>query len=68
MSKLKIYIHEGGGHYIGSAVIVAAKNPSDAKFFIREELDKNGLEKEQIDIREVNVIDGAVIYSDNGDY
>jgi hypothetical protein len=68
MSKLKVYIHEGCGHYIGSAVLVAAKNIHDARFFIKEELVKQRLPNEEPDPKEVNMIDGAILYSDNGDY
>lgn len=64
---MKIYIHEGKGHFIGSKAIVLAKSRKTAEALIRQELDSSGLKKEVLNIRENEILPG-LIYFDNGDY
>jgi hypothetical protein len=49
---MKIYIHEGNGHYIGSCVIVVSDNLENAKGLIRQSLDDMGLSDEELSITE----------------
>ena len=66
---MKIFIHTGKGHYIGSAVIVLAEHKVQAGQMIRAELDRNGLSTESVNIETIYELDKKVIvYSDNGDY
>ena len=65
---MKIYKHEGNGHYIGSVVIVAAENISDAKEVIEKYLIDNGLPDEELNIVEMPIVDCCIIYAQNGDY
>ena len=65
---MKIYIHEGPGHYVGSVVIVIANNYNDARDIISRRLDDMGLEKENLSIIEKNIIDGQIVFCSNGDY
>ena len=67
----KIFIHEGGGHYIGSVVIVICEDEIKAKELIRKKLDSVGLEREPILITyecDLNEMNNEVIYYDGGDY
>jgi hypothetical protein len=63
----KIYKYEGAGHWIGSIVIVAAPDKSEAIDLINKELLKGGLPKEctEDNIAEVN---DNVIYFNDGTY
>lgn len=65
---MKIYKHEGRGHYIGSAVIVTAKSREAAEEVIRGYLDSNGLASEALDVEEFKIKDCEIIYAVNGDY
>lgn len=66
---MKIYKHEGKGHYIGSCIIVAATHEGMALSKIRQELIKARLRDEVIELTEIDVVtDGQIIYSNNGDY
>lgn len=65
---MKIYKHTGNGHYIGSVVIVTAKERQSAEQLIRVYLDSCGLQKEELDIEEIDIEDIKIIHSDNGDY
>lgn len=65
---MRIFKHTGNGHYIGSCVIVVAKDEDQAKEIIRMELNSIGLEKEVIDISEIKIKKDPIIYSYNGDY
>jgi pyruvate/2-oxoglutarate/acetoin dehydrogenase E1 component len=66
---MKIYIHEGNGHYIGSCVIVIAGSKLVAETMIRKELDDAGLPREQVDIKTIMNIDKRkVVKVINGDY
>ena len=64
---MRIYKHTGKGHYIGSVIIVVAEYESDAIEAIRNELNKNGLMSENLNIVEYEIKPGMV-HSDNGDY
>ena len=64
---MKVYTHIGAGHYIGSAIIVIAEHESDAIETIRNELNKNGLQRENLKITEQE-IKPCVLYVNNGDY
>lgn len=65
---MKIYIHEGPGHYVGSVVIVIANNYNDARDIISRRLDDMGLEKENLSIIELEIEDGKIIFCKSGDY
>ncbi|HWL22306.1 MAG TPA: hypothetical protein VNR38_00900 [Ureibacillus sp.] len=62
---MKIYKHEGKGIWLGSTIIVKAKDLETAKVMIRKELDENGLKDEPLDIEEVTT---DIIHVYNGDY
>ena len=64
---MKIYKHEGKGHYIGSCVIVISESLEDANKLIRKELDSIGLSGEVLEVKEV-LPNNGLIYSNNGDY
>ncbi len=67
---MKIFIHTGKGHYIGSVVVVAAEDIGKAFFKVREYLDGQGLVNEKIEITEKQISEEetTIIYSQNGDY
>lgn len=65
---MKVYKHEGSGHYIGSCVIVFSNSLEEAKQLIRQELDNGGLPDEELDITEFKSKNNTIIYSVNGDY
>lgn len=67
---MKVFIHTGKGHYVGSTVIAIAKSKKTAEKLIREALDEDGLTTEELDVSEVNLEDSEpqVIHFDNGDY
>ena len=65
---MKIFKHEGKGHYIGSCVIVVANTIDEAKTLIRDELDAGGLPEEKLKIEEIKFKNLSVIHSINGDY
>ena len=50
---LRIFKHEGEGHWIGSCVVVSATNQEIAEQFIRHLLDNAGLTDEELDVHEV---------------
>ena len=64
---MKVYTHTGAGHYLGSTIIVIAEHESDAIETIRNELNKNGLIDENLNITEQEIKLG-ILYVDNGDY
>jgi RAB protein geranylgeranyltransferase component A len=68
--KIRLFIHRGKGHYIGSTIIVKAKDSSDAEILIRSQLDAVGLIGEEIQIEEIIISKDSnqVIYVNNGDY
>jgi len=67
---MKLYIHEGPGHYIGSKIIVYAGSKTTAEKLIECTLISEGLLNEPINITKVIELDKRpmVIHSDNGDY
>lgn len=65
---MKLYKHEGGGHYIGSCIVVVAETLKDAERWIRIELDKQGLSNEILSITECPIEEGSIIVNKNGDY
>lgn len=62
---MKIYKHTGRGIWIGSCIIVKARDVPEAQNLIRHELNSAGLSKEVLNIVEVT---DEIIYVDNGDY
>lgn len=66
---MKIYKHIGQGYWIGSVVIVAAKDSRQAKKVIRKYLDGCGLNDEELNVSlvKINELPG-IIYSENGEY
>lgn len=64
---MKIYVHRGPGHYIGSTIVVVAGTIKEARKMIREELDECGLKNEPFGIDNFKITPG-VILSNNGDY
>lgn len=65
---MKLYMHEGPGHWIGSCVVVIAENPEHAYSVIRGILDSGGLPAESLNVKEIDIDRPAVIVDDNGDY
>ena len=66
---MNLFIHEGGGHYIGSVVICLAKTEEQAKEIVRKYLDDNGLPKEALNVREfAHDYEPGIVYAQNGDY
>jgi hypothetical protein len=65
---MKIYIHEGKGHYIGSCVIVVSDNIENARGLIRQSLDDVGLSNEELSITEKEISNGIIVWKENGDY
>lgn len=65
---MKMYIHEGKGHYVGSCVIVVSDNLENAKSLIRQSLDNMGLSDEELSIEEKEISNGIVVWKESGDY
>jgi hypothetical protein len=65
---MRIYIHEGKGHYIGSCVIVISDNLENAKTLIRQSLDDMGLSDEELSITEKELSNGIIVWKESGDY
>lgn len=65
---MKIYKHEGSGHYIGSVVIVPAESMTDAEEVIEKYLIDNGLPNEELNVVEIEIDNCQIIYAQNGDY
>ena len=68
LKVMKIYIHEGKGHYIGSCVIVVSDNLENARGLIRQSLDDVGLSNEELSITEKEISNGIIVWKENGDY
>lgn len=68
MRELKIYKHEGKGHWIGSCVILLAPSRQEADATIRKKLDSEGLSKEPLDIEEIDPKIPRFVYVNNGEY
>jgi hypothetical protein len=65
---MKIFKHTGEGHYIGSCIVVIAKDIYQASEIIKKELADNGLAKEPLNIVSHDIVEGSIIVSINGDY
>jgi hypothetical protein len=65
---MKIYKHEGKGHWIGSTVIVVSNDRETAEAMIRENLDRGGRKNEELNVVEISIEHTALIHYDNGDY
>jgi hypothetical protein len=65
---MKLYIHEGPGHCVGSVVIVVSDNYETAYEIISKRLDDMGLNKENISIIEKEIINNEIVFSKSGDY
>jgi hypothetical protein len=65
---MKLYIHEGKGHYIGSCVIVVSDNLENAKSLIRQSLNNMGLLNEELSITEKEISNGVIVCEESGDY
>ena len=65
---MKIYKHEGKGHWIGSTVIVVANDRETAEAMVRENLDRGGLQNEELNVVEISIEPNTLIHYDNGDY
>lgn len=65
---MKIYIHEGKGHYVGSCVIVVSDNLENAEGLIRQSLDNMGLSDEELSITEKEISNGIIVWNESGDY
>ena len=59
---MKLYIHEGLGHYVGSVVIVFSDNYETAYEIISKRLDDMGLNKENISIIEKEIINNEIVF------
>ncbi len=67
---LKIFKHVGGGHWVGSCVIVSAVSQEIAEQFIRTKLDACGLKNEDLCVHEVEnaMTQSSLILCESGDY
>jgi hypothetical protein len=58
---MKMYIHEGAGHHLGSCVIVVSDNLENAKGLIRQSLDSIDLPLEELSITEKESSNGVIV-------
>ena len=65
---MKIYIHEGQGHYVGSCVIVASDSLENAKSLIRQSLNYMGLLDEELSVTEKEISNNTIVWKESGDY
>ena len=65
---MKIYIHQGPGHYVGSVVVVVAESNELAERLVRVSLDTMGLSNEEILLTEFENKPNTIIYTQRGDY
>ncbi len=65
---MKVFKHQGSGHYIGSVVIVTCETEEEAKLLIRGYLDQSGLKSEELNIVEFEIKNLTIIHAQNGDY
>lgn len=65
--EMRIYKHTGKGHWIGSAVIVQAKDKAHARRMITKELRRMRLEDEELNI-ELVPKNQNIVHVDDGDY
>ena len=64
---MKLYIHRGKGHWVGSVCIVQAEDIDQATSLVLDWLDANELYTEPIDIQEVNP-NNLYVYTNKGDH
>ena len=65
---MKMYIHEGAGHHLGSCVIVVSDSLENAKSLIRQSLNGMGLFDEQLSITEKEISNNTIVWRESGDY
>lgn len=65
---MRIYKHEGQGHYIGSCIVVVADSMRQARKMIKEKLDEMGLTKEGLEIKSIGIKAGTIVVAQSGDY
>ena len=65
---MKIYQHNGAGHYIGSMFTVIEQNSHDAELHISKLLLEHGLRDEKLNIKTIPLKQGTVITAVDGDY
>lgn len=65
---MRVWKHEGPGHYIGSCVMCMAETEEKAKELIRVYLDQMGLKSEPVDLRWHRTDVEGVFHAVSGDY
>lgn len=65
---MKVFIHTGSGHLVGSCIIAVAPDKTEAKLMIRRELDEHELPNEEVNIREINTERKHIAHCIDGDY
>ena len=68
---MKVYTHQGNGHYVGSVIVVAATSLKEAKELVRKELDSCFLKDEKLNVKLVlqkNDVESRVLLSIDGEY
>ena len=65
---MKIYIHEGQGHYVGSCVVAVSDSLETAKSLIRQSLNGMGLSDEELLITEKEISNNIIVWKESGDY
>ena len=63
-----IFKHEGAGIWVGSYIVVVARDQEEAERLIRAELDSYGLVEEALEVVAVDTSRHPIILSVNGDY
>lgn len=67
--SLRLWVHEGVGHYVGSCYMCMAETEERATELIRAALDEAGLKAEQIKSLQWRRTDvEGVLYRNDGDY
>lgn len=67
--KLKAYVYEGKGHYLGAQLVLLAQNKAQAEAMAKQEFEKNGLQVRDTDrIKELPIREPGVLFFNNGDY
>lgn len=66
-NNVRVYVHTGKGHWLGSVVVVLAHNLEHARRLVRKELDRVRLDSEELNIK-LHPKREHIIYIDNGDY
>ena len=65
---MKLWIHQGNGHYVGSICVVLADTKEDAEALVSAQLISSGLTNELPDVTEYKRKNNTVVYFDDGDY